>query len=89
MSQLEHQPGLAHVLHPRADEGNELTGKEETEIRMAKGAEEGLCQGCRLHSPIFNYRLDYEPGKSSWTRNAAYLKRYNKRSQKARVINFP
>ena len=37
--QLQHEPRLPHALHPRADEGDELTAPEQPEVPMAEGAE--------------------------------------------------
>ena len=33
------QPGLRHVLHPGADQGNDLAGDEEAEVAVPQGAE--------------------------------------------------
>jgi hypothetical protein len=42
MGQFQHEPCLADVLHPGADERYELSGEEETEVPVAQGAEERL-----------------------------------------------
>jgi hypothetical protein len=37
--QLQHEPRLAHALHPRANEGHELPAPEEPEVPMPERAE--------------------------------------------------
>ena len=59
MGQIQHQPRLAHVLHPGADEGHELSCEEQTKVPVAQRAEQYLYSGGILHGCHICFLVEY------------------------------